>query len=542
MSNNQKLQTVLIGASTLGIHELSNFRLINDLDYSDAWSSRPYTLNTSVEYSPSGFPRLQTTVGVGALETITASLAQGGYASKAAMSLDGLISPISFYPTPHASTFHITKYPTIGCPFCAGTQNFTYSTPNDNLAINFNMGIGQIYDQITTKTMKCPFCENVSSKVERSQKSARSTQLTPPYILASGSDFQITSNPQAAAGRTPVINYATLNPVVLNSGEFSNFQNRQSGDYTGHSINLVSFGLMPPAGADSISPLGSKNIDRNYSDYDANFVQWRNDTVSMGVTVAPVPNFANNMRFFGLRGPLMLHSWGYDLEGFPVPNASGEPLVQNGQVVRDGNNNIVGKNQTRKSDGSWSKPYKENSFYKGWAQSPGCWPVGPIDLRWDDTAGVWTVGANYKPVYVVIEEDLVNQQPIRGQLLQSNFANDPLPSGLRRLIYVKRQSHSYSAPRGAQLYCRYNPDNGFYEPVGFPQFITSGVVISQNTVNVFGVYQKPDDNELQPEERPDLERYETTYGNPLNMPLSIGSTALFIFLKGQWNLFAFNNA
>jgi hypothetical protein len=31
-----------------------------------------------------------------------------------------------------------------------------------------------------------------------------------------------------------------------------------------------------------------------------------------------------NQRFMGLRGPLVLHSWGYDQDGYPVPNASDE--------------------------------------------------------------------------------------------------------------------------------------------------------------------------------------------------------------------------
>jgi hypothetical protein len=35
----------------------------------------------------------------------------------------------------------------------------------------------------------------------------------------------------------------------------------------------------------------------------------------------------NNQRFFGLRGPLTLHAWGYDADGYPVPNAADEPLA-----------------------------------------------------------------------------------------------------------------------------------------------------------------------------------------------------------------------
>jgi hypothetical protein len=60
--------------------------------------------------------------------------------------------------------------------------------------------------------------------------------------------------------------------------------------------------------------------------------------------------------FIALRGPLMLHSWGYDLEDKPIPN--------------DGGNS--------------------NNFSSNWLQKPRAWPVAPIDLRFDASRGVWT--------------------------------------------------------------------------------------------------------------------------------------------------------
>ena len=32
--------------------------------------------------------------------------------------------------------------------------------------------------------------------------------------------------------------------------------------------------------------------------------------------------YADDYRFLGMRGPIVLHSWGYDLDGKPVPNAN----------------------------------------------------------------------------------------------------------------------------------------------------------------------------------------------------------------------------
>lgn len=70
----------------------------------------------------------------------------------------------------------------------------------------------------------------------------------------------------------------------------------------------------------------------------------------------------NNVRAGALRGPLMLTSWGYDLDGKPVPG-----------------------------DGS-------DSFTTGWMSNPKSWPTGPIDLRWDERRGVWTIPAGEKIV------------------------------------------------------------------------------------------------------------------------------------------------
>jgi hypothetical protein len=527
-------ETVLVGKNTFTAHPNASFQLITELGYTPSWPQRPYTLNNTIPYDPSGFPRQQTVVGAIDI-TDTHRELTSSYSTKSMMSLDGIFSPISFYPTPHGSTFSITKYPTHACPFCFGTKSYTYELLNDNITISPTEGIDDIVNKKTSFNVPCPFCENVSEKIKRSRVSAGDSAAMPPYVLASGTDLElITARNSGVSGGSPIINYATLNPIVLSYGEFSNFQNKQSGDFTGHSVNLVSFGFIPPGPGDSLVTLGSKNINRNYADYDINFVEWKG---SIPDTIANTPPLSNNMRFFGLRGPVMLHSWGYDLEGFPVPNSSGEPLVMEGRVVVDSSGNIVGKNQQATAQG-WSKPFKEETFYKGWAQSPASWPVGPIDFRWDENAGVWTIGSNYKAVHIILEEDLVSSEPVRGTLLNQNFINDPLPSGLRRLVFVRDLLRDYSAPRGASMYCRYDAGNGFYEPIGQRTFITSGTIISQNTVNIYGVYRKP--NELEPSDRPELERYETTYSNPLNLPTTVGTLTLFTFLKGQWTIIAGN--
>lgn len=79
-------------------------------------------------------------------------------------------------------------------------------------------------------------------------------------------------------------------------------------------------------------------------------------------------NFGD-FRFHALRGPLVLQSWGYDINGKPIPNAN-----DSGADAEKGNFNDI---------------YLKDKFLKNWLANPKTWPVGPIDLRWDRHRGVW---------------------------------------------------------------------------------------------------------------------------------------------------------
>jgi len=82
----------------------------------------------------------------------------------------------------------------------------------------------------------------------------------------------------------------------------------------------------------------------------------------------------DNLRAIAQRGPLLLHSWGYDTTGKPVPNSN-----------------------TQKPDGN---------FKANWLSSPKEWPVGPIDLRWDEKRGVWVPPPQDRLVVAQLIEDL----------------------------------------------------------------------------------------------------------------------------------------
>lgn len=73
-----------------------------------------------------------------------------------------------------------------------------------------------------------------------------------------------------------------------------------------------------------------------------------------------IPDDVDEVRTFGLRGPLLLSGWGYDVMGHPVPG---------------------------KKDGNFDPPNP--------AENRGSWKTGPVDLKWDDERQVWAGGLQF---------------------------------------------------------------------------------------------------------------------------------------------------
>lgn len=79
----------------------------------------------------------------------------------------------------------------------------------------------------------------------------------------------------------------------------------------------------------------------------------------------------DDYRMMALRGPLILKSWGYDLDGFPVPNKV--------------------DSATAAATGTFESTDLKNKFMDNWLRKSESWPTGPVDLRWDRARAVWTV-------------------------------------------------------------------------------------------------------------------------------------------------------
>jgi hypothetical protein len=242
---------------------------------------------------------------------------------QSAMSLDGLLSPISFYPTYKNATFSYSLHDTSRCPFCKGTKIRTMQV------IEYLSNGTKTRNNIDIACDKCTYLNKKLNSI----------------LNTDDSDIPI--------------NLITLNPIVVPKGEFKNTNsqnysgnhpdklhgNLNIGGYQGktryfrdrlrHCIEIVARGSVPPAKA-GYALETSKNVNKassnittnkNNLDYYHQDIMLSHMREKYGDRANNIVLHENNQRFIGLRGPLVLHSWGYDQNGYPVPNAADEPYA-----------------------------------------------------------------------------------------------------------------------------------------------------------------------------------------------------------------------
>lgn len=105
--------------------------------------------------------------------------------------------------------------------------------------------------------------------------------------------------------------------------------------------------------------------------------------------------YTEDCRPFVLRGPLMIQGWGYNTENKPVPNHTGY----------NGNTGVSDK------------------FAPNWLQRPDTWPIGPLDVRWDERRGVWTTPPSHKLVRIKLTTEVPPLSTGVGVLVDMNGAN-----------------------------------------------------------------------------------------------------------------------
>ena len=485
------------------------------------------------------------------------------YGEKSAMSMDGIFSPISFYPTKTYSTYAMSSYTNdtakfIACSCCAGTNKIIIRTQNWLSPAQNDVG--------NDTEFACPCCSK--------------------------------AKPDVGDG----INMYSLNPIVVPYGEFKNPFMQATKDRGRHSIQVVGRGNKPMEGTRSFSitqnaypyidPLTGKvpavgtqtGVNQDFYEFD----------LASQTAFPASPNAKQsllNHRFFGFRGPMMMHGWGYDKEGYPVPNSCDEPIETDAQnrpkrwvLGTDGKNDytqggkflpegasllgdIIGKGHTSKGNSLVRNRTKE--FYLNWASRPDLWPTGPIDLRWDYDRRVWVAGSGdgctgndlppyilvtgteknllsqftnvnpgtciYKMVYVILEEDMVKADgydetyPVRAFLDDIEYSTRPLPNGARRLVYIKDRG-GYTAPRGAKLLARYDIDTGFYEPISKPSILVFGSIIGAGQATLELSYvQGRKKGSLTPTQ-------VVAFTNKLELNIGTDTKGLFLFENGKWIL------
>ena len=460
------------------------------------------------------------------------------YASKAFMSLDGLLSPVSFYPTLNGSTTPYKKYLTQYCPICNGQKTY----------------------QINGSSYYCYYCDTTTAGADTNTSSP--TSQLPPFILSDQADETILQDPAAVQVllqnvQNKTVNYVNLNPMIMPVGELRN-NFAQDSDYNAHHVELVGRSLVPMAGSLSfkenlaINQGGVEYADQNTQDA---YLDYNNSQFNKNNNIPDYPTLMN-YRFLALKGPLVMTGWGFDTEGFPVPNSSGEPksVDANGNPfkIRDKYDSvgtydpsmpgvILGKNQVWDSaNGQWTDAYKENTFAKSWGLRPDIWPVGPIDLRWDAGRKVWTSSSDtYRFVNVQLEDNLLPPFPARG-FLHAIDKTTPLTNGLRRMVFVKDSDENYSAPRGAKLLCYYNDSTGFYEPINKPIIQAYGLIIDESTAIIYDAYAKGFDEITGQQESP--EELTVEFHNPLGFAIvKENQPGFFNFMNNQWTLMTTNS-
>ena len=110
-----------------------------------------------------------------------------------------------------------------------------------------------------------------------------------------------------------------------------------------------------------------------------------NNSLLIHSVTDPTGNYANDYRLLAHRGPLMVHGWGYDIHGKPIPNASGDESAHLGDFTT--------------SYAGLSDKFKPN-----WLSDARDWPVAPVDLRFDRKRGVWTI----PPAFRMYQVESVN--------------------------------------------------------------------------------------------------------------------------------------
>ena len=123
------------------------------------------------------------------------------------------------------------------------------------------------------------------------------------------------------------------------------------------------------------------------------------DSGYLGIQDNTTSGYTADYRYMAMRGPLVIHGWGYDLMGKPIPN-SGESTPYYPPVGSPTSGSPFSGNH--RTDYHNLTDY----FYEDWLGKPETWPTAPVDLRYDRRRGVWTVPNDFRIYLANLETGL----------------------------------------------------------------------------------------------------------------------------------------
>lgn len=166
--------------------------------------------------------------------------------------------------------------------------------------------------------------------------------------------------------------------------------------------------------------------------------------------------YQQDYKFIGLKGPIFLTQWGFDLDGKPVPNEADD--------------------YGSCTSGIFTDQYLTNKFLDGHLQKSETWPVAPIDLRLDRDRGVWVSPPAPRPICATLQGGINNTGAYEGDnvayaLIDDFDYNDIWDSGGGAIdtpiIYVREcLGKTYSS--GDKVIAIYDPLAGYHKIIEGP--------------------------------------------------------------------------
>lgn len=206
----------------------------------------------------------------------------------------------------------------------------------------------------------------------------------PSYNLARYASYMDSGNLPSSRpiNAMPPVNFSSIDEE-LNSSSATAFNLKINGTYLNPIVSKAILDTWDDRGNNSTQGFVIVNIGQGSSvEENFNFDDIKNTDGSIDTDRQNYTDF----RFHAIRGPLVLQSWGYDINGKPIPNANDS--AADAEI------------------GRFRHTFLKDKFLKNWLGNPKTWPVGPVDLRWDRNRGVWVSPPASKLIVARLKETL----------------------------------------------------------------------------------------------------------------------------------------